>query len=568
MTSGGKNMKKIIPAFTVLSLLSLMVVTGLKTNSLTEAKAYTAITSSKLPTTIDLNDAEEDTIRNYYANLNTLTDSEKTGNNLLKNLKPILKNGQKYFKYDGDSLWALYEITDRDWEKSPKEEISGYDVTTNIVTGYKYGSSMSNKGTNPYIHALYVNRDVDNQTKAWDDHQQTQWGINQEHIWPKSHGFENSGEGGARGDPMHLWAGNGRVNGTEHNNYFYGYVDLTKSYTDPVKAKGYTNLSGNYMGTSKTLGSGTVFEPQDSDKGDIARSIFYMVARYNYLSGEDSDGINSNNPNLELVESSDAPNKGYQSTTTSTGKMGILSDLLEWNRIDPVDEYEIHRNNILYNNYTKNRNPFIDFPEWADYIWGDQAGSVAANPQTDLINNEDQVIKLKDFKSSVQMGTPMTFSATVEGADEITWTVQDETVATISKKSVPAEGRIAPKALSSVTVSSGEEVTVTPLKAGKTQLTAKAVIGGTPYEKSYSLVVTDTKGSTDTNENEKDLLTVLLEKIGTKNLILIGIVVVVAVLVIVVLFLVIASKKTKKKVKKSLQKAVKKEVKKTTKKKK
>ena len=50
--------------------------------------------------------------------------------------------------------------------------------------------------------------------------------------------------------------------------------------------------------------------------------------------------------------------------------MGLLSDLLAWNKKDPVDEYEVHRNNLLYKNYTNNRNPFIDFPNWADAIWG------------------------------------------------------------------------------------------------------------------------------------------------------------------------------------------------------
>ena len=81
-------------------------------------------------------------------------------------------------------------------------------------------------------------------------------------------------------------------------------------------------------GTSKTLNNGTVFEPQDCDKGDIARAIFYMVARYNYLSGSDSDGIDSNNPNLTLTQNmSDWSSSSYTSTTSNPGKMGILTDL-------------------------------------------------------------------------------------------------------------------------------------------------------------------------------------------------------------------------------------------------
>ena len=95
-----------------------------------------------------------------------------------------------------------------------------------------------------------------------------------------------------------------------------------------------------------------------------------MVARYNYLSGSDSDGIDSNNPNLAFIQDNTSPTSGYMSSTTVTGNMGILTDLLEWHHLDPVDDFEIQRNDILYRNYTNNRNPFIDYPDWVDYIWG------------------------------------------------------------------------------------------------------------------------------------------------------------------------------------------------------
>ena len=340
------------------------------------ADAYSV---SSLPTTIDLNPNTEEEIRNYYSALDSLPDSERQGTNLLKNLKNILKDGQKYYSYDsGSNIWKMYEITDRDWVKSPASEISGYNASTNKITGYSYGSSASNKGMNPYLHALYVNRSVDNKMHAWaresDDTtshgNNKEWGIDREHIWPKSHGFEDEAQGGARGDPMHLWPGDSDVNSSLHSNEFYGFVNITSG----TKAGKWEYARDNYVGTSLTLGtsisSDQVFEPQDSDKGDIARACFYMVARYNYLSGEDSDGINSNNPNLAFIQDNTSPSTGYMSSTTVTGNMGILTDLLEWHHLDPVDEFEIKRNDILYRNYTNNRNPFIDFPDWVDYIWG------------------------------------------------------------------------------------------------------------------------------------------------------------------------------------------------------
>ena len=60
--------------------------------------------------------------------------------------------------------------------------------------------------------------------------------------------------------------------------------------------------------------------------------------------------------------------------------MGDLKTLLEWNKIDPADDFEMNRNNVIYN-WQKNRNPFIDHPELVDYIWGDKYGEIWFNPE-------------------------------------------------------------------------------------------------------------------------------------------------------------------------------------------
>ena len=110
-----------------------------------------------------------------------------------------------------------------------------------------------------------------------------------------------------------------------------------------------------------------------------------MVARYNNIAGTDSS-IENDNPNLELVNDlAEWKDTGYISTSTTTGKLGILQDLLDWNKNDPVDTYELHRNNLLYGNFTNNRNPFIDFPEWADLIWGEDKNTKSADPSSDEI---------------------------------------------------------------------------------------------------------------------------------------------------------------------------------------
>jgi len=98
---------------------------------------------------------------------------------------------------------------------------------------------------------------------------------------------------------------------------------------------------GQYIGPSGTLGS---------FRGDVARSVLYMEIRYN---------------GLEVVN-------GFPSTT---GQLGDLATLLDWHRNDPPDDFEMNRNNVVYN-WQRNRNPFIDQPLLVEYIWGNNVGEV------------------------------------------------------------------------------------------------------------------------------------------------------------------------------------------------
>jgi hypothetical protein len=96
---------------------------------------------------------------------------------------------------------------------------------------------------------------------------------------------------------------------------------------------------GQYVGPTGTLGS---------FRGDVARSVLYMEIRYNGL----------------------AVVNGFPSTT---GQLGDLDTLLDWHRNDPPDDFEMNRNNIVYN-WQFNRNPFIDQPLMVEYIWGTNVG--------------------------------------------------------------------------------------------------------------------------------------------------------------------------------------------------
>lgn len=458
------------------------------------ALAYSDVGPSGLTKTINLNDSPESTIRSYYSSLTSLPESERKGTNLLKNLKPVLSNNQVYFSYDGgsartNSIWCMYEIIDRDWTKSPAADVSvssstsyisgaSYNASTKTISGYKYGSS------NPYLHALYVDRSYDSGVTAWGPHtpRTAAWCMEREHIWPKGHGFnaELSTTGGARGDPMHLWAADGYTNGVHSDNY-YGFVGtVTKNCGDgPVKDSAtYTKTEwahNNKLGVSKSLGKGTVFEPQDCDKGDIARACFYMAARYNNFAGA-SSGIDSNEPNLVLNDSIDT--RSGASKANDPYNLGLLHDLLEWHHSDPVDEFEIHRNNLLFNNYSKNRNPFIDFPEWADFIWGlpeegltYSAPTGSANPSTDTVNgyNDPSVpsgsVTISQTSASVTVGETVTLTATASDSSAVSWTSSDETVASV-------DGGV-----------------VTGVSDGIATITASATIGGQNYSASCEVTV-------------------------------------------------------------------------------
>ncbi len=96
---------------------------------------------------------------------------------------------------------------------------------------------------------------------------------------------------------------------------------------------------GEYVGPNGTLGS---------FRGDVARSVLYMEIRYN---------------DLEVVN-------GFP---TNVGQLGDLATLLDWHRNDPPDDFEMNRNNIVYE-WQKNRNPFIDQPLLVEYIWGTNIG--------------------------------------------------------------------------------------------------------------------------------------------------------------------------------------------------
>ncbi|MBJ2188368.1 MAG: ribonuclease [Muribaculaceae bacterium] len=172
--------------------------------------------------------------------------------------------------------------------------------------------------------------------------------LNREHSFPKSWW------GGSTGIPAyvdlnHLYPADAAANQAK-SNWPLGKVDMTAStkYNNGVSIVGYPV-------TGQGGGSQSVFEPADEYKGDFARTYFYMVTCYQDLTWATKYAW--------MMEQNTYPTlKGWASKL-----------LLEWHRNDPVSEKEINRNEVVYS-IQNNRNPFIDHPELAEYIWGNKVG--------------------------------------------------------------------------------------------------------------------------------------------------------------------------------------------------
>ncbi len=156
---------------------------------------------------------------------------------------------------------------------------------------------------------------------------------NREHVWAKSHG-DFGKTMGAGTDLHHIKPTDASVNNSRGNKDFdYG----GSLHNECIILKCKTDSDS--------------WEPDDEVKGDVARMMFYMAVRYEGDSGE---------VDLELNDSVNNNSAPY---------IGRISVLLEWHQLDPVSDFEMNRNNIIYEDYQHNRNPFIDHPEWVNLIW-------------------------------------------------------------------------------------------------------------------------------------------------------------------------------------------------------
>lgn len=205
------------------------------------------------------------------------------------------------------------------------------------------------------LYEIYKTSDNTAAGKVWDMYSTCDWThgakkcgsyknvcdcYNREHSIPQSW-FSSSKP--MVSDAFHVYPTDGKVNGQRSNNPF---GECNNGNTLSNKALGRSG-SSTFPGFS-----GTVFEPVDEYKGDFARTYFYFATRY-------EDRISS---------FGGASFNGSKYPALSAWTINLF---LKWHRQDPVSQKEIDRNNAVYA-HQKNRNPFIDHPELAEYIWGDK----------------------------------------------------------------------------------------------------------------------------------------------------------------------------------------------------
>ncbi|WGD34979.1 endonuclease [Olleya sp. YS] len=229
-------------------------------------------------------------------------------------------------------------------------------LTSDVDLYYENNGSMLDMYTeNPTgadIHEFFYNSNPSQQDMGTGGTAEGQF-YNREHIIPQST-FGSASP--MRSDAHFVVPTDKYING-QRGSFPFGVV----ATPSPMP---YSN--GSKRGSSAVVGySGTVFEPIDEFKGDIARMHFYFATRYeSTVAGYNYDMFNN--------------------TSDQVFTDAFLDLLLTWHNNDPVSQREIDRNNAIFA-IQNNRNPFIDHPEYVNAIWNPTADTQAPTTPTNLV---------------------------------------------------------------------------------------------------------------------------------------------------------------------------------------
>lgn len=267
-----------------------------------------------------------------------------------------------------------------------------HDIIDNhTVVSYadaRFALQVTDRDPNNASRILLVYNRVSN-TAAWDS--AATW--NREHTWPDSRlGTANM----SVSDLFNLRASTTSVNSDRGNLHFGG------AYGQP-------------FGEVVDKGA-TVWYPGNADAGMIARQEFYMAVRY--------DGSDSSD--LELVSNG---------TTGTAARLGDLSRMIEWHFAAPPDSFERRRNQVIYDSYQHNRNPFTDRPEYVWSIFMDQTNDSAltlAGGTSDANGASSRIIDLGRVIVGAAVPAAQTVALNKAGLDGTYYSVTTTDAATSS----------------------------------------------------------------------------------------------------------------------------------------
>jgi len=283
-----------------------------RTSQATDVTVY--LSNPKVEETPD--PVSDSTFGTYYSSHSSSLDG-KNGQSLELALSAVI---YPHTKRSYDNLWTDFKTTD----VVPNTTEQVYDMYSNNT--YYYSTADHNTD------------------------------FNREHSVPNSWWGGESGNAIAYTDLHHLVPSDVKANSKKSNYPLgcgHGLQNALQSSADNSEAILWSFAStgsDSYGG-----GSGYVWEPEDQYKGDFARMYLYVVCAY--------EGNITWQTNYMFT--SDANNY-------TTIKPWAKELLLKWHRQDPVSTKERARNNAVYG-IQENRNPFIDYPELVEYIWGEKS---------------------------------------------------------------------------------------------------------------------------------------------------------------------------------------------------
>lgn len=362
------------------------------------------------------------------------------GSSFMAALKTKIGSNTTTVSYD--NLWSAYKTTD------PVPGTNGsyiWDTYAGIKYSYQSNGSSVNTGS-------------------------VGGGYNREHSVPKSW-FGSPSSGAAYSDLFHLMPTDGCVNNAR-SNYAFGEVSSGTTYSFTAQTDGngatYQTAGASKLGTPKAINDvsigasyTTVFEPDDQYKGDFARNYMYFITRYY---GTSYSPTTSGQAGLAIFSTS-------YPYMTSYG----LALMQKWHVQDPVSTKETNRNDAV-EALQGNRNPYIDYPEWADKIFGTSYGggsSSSSDPSATISGT-----------TSVTVGNTTTLTASlsnVTSTSNITWESSNTSVATVAKGTTSTSSSVA---------------TVTGIAAGSATISCKH--SGTTLA-SKTVTVTSSGGGSGTS---------------------------------------------------------------------